>query len=212
MNVNLEHLINNSNEIILSEFNITLISSKFKIYEQNDWDDFVNINNIPKTALGVYFPRNLTANLNSNSEYLPVTFLHEYFGHGLFCEYSFVGKKIVSLEKDLEKIEKKILNVNHIPENKHFKIASNNVFFNEYQEKQDELKICLTQNAGNYEGFAIWFEYFLSNIIGFGNLFQKKMETNIGKRYYALFEEFKLYVDNYGIKSLLHEMNFSGYD
>jgi hypothetical protein len=208
MNLNLEKLITDSNEILLSEFSMIPVSSIFKLYEKHDWDNFSEINRIPKNALGVYFPRILTANVKLDSKYLPVNFLHEYFGHGLFCEYSLIGKEIVYLEKDLEETEKKILNVNIIPENKHYQIDETNPFFQEYKQKVKKFSEFNSKNIWNYEGFAIWLEYFLSKKKGLITLFEEKMNTDVGKIYLPLFNKFNSFVDTYGKENLFYNLGF----
>jgi len=35
----------------------------------------------------------------------PLTLFHEYFGHGLFCERTQIGQRLVNLEKELLKEE-----------------------------------------------------------------------------------------------------------
>ncbi|MBU2615933.1 MAG: hypothetical protein KKC19_02410, partial [Nanoarchaeota archaeon] len=52
---------------------------------------------------GIYLPRNQTAVVQEDNT---LSLFHEYFGHGLYCEQSLTGIKLVDLEKSLLDEEK----------------------------------------------------------------------------------------------------------
>jgi len=103
---------------------------------------------------------------------------HEYFGHGLYCEQSLQGRKLVDLEKKLFDEEKNFFN------GKKFNLENVKKFRNE-NKTFDYLNNLKNQNLGTYESFAIFSEYFLSKEFGLENLFEEKYEKlNGGFRKY----------------------------
>ena len=201
----LNDLILRSEEILLSEFNIKPEKSKYEIHSDNEY-----LNKSEQTSQGVYLPRSLTAHLKKSSKFLQVNLLHEYFGHGLFCEHAIPGQKIVSLEKSLEETEKEMLGVTKLPKNSHFQVNSNNPLFNKYVTKRGELKEFLSQNLHNYEGFAMWLEHFLAEKLNKKSLFDKKM-SKVHPDFKELFEQFHDYSEVNGNFALISKLGFPKY-
>lgn len=106
-------------------------------------------------ASGMFQPRSQIAVINSESEVYPLNLFHEYFGHGLFCERTLTGKKLVDLEQKLMQEEKE--HFEGIPfslkELKRFR-ENNATFKHLQQEREDNLDL--------YENFAIWTECLLA--------------------------------------------------
>lgn len=195
-------------EILKSEFKIKPYKSNYKIYSNEEWNKFLVQTNSNKESLGVYFPRSFSVHLKRNSEFLPVNFLHEFFGHGLFCEYSLIGKKIVTLDSKLEETKKQILGVKKLPKNKHFKVGKTNPYFNIYKQQINELRKFCNDNNHNYEGFAMWLENYLASFTNNKYLFEKKMEKIVHSEYRELFNQFKLFEDKYGKFALIYQLGF----
>ena len=111
--MNLNRIIEESERVLLQEFKVIPERSTYVLHQ--DWDTFLAKTGTTVRPHGIYLPRMFSANLNVNSPYLLVNLLHEYFGHGLFCEYSFIGQRIVSNEERLMEIEKEILSLDKFP-------------------------------------------------------------------------------------------------
>lgn len=194
----LDQLLSECSEILESEFGITPESSTYNLYSEEEWRDFLAKTNSDEESLGVYLPRSQSAHLKEDSEFLPVNLIHEYFGHGLFCEYSSIGRKIVALEQQLAETEKKMLGLEQFPENSHFTIDETNPYFEEYKNQREELAEFLGQNIQYYEGFAMWLEGYLAHSTGHGALFDRKMSEVVHPDYKRLFEQFKSFEEQYG--------------
>ena len=149
--------------------------------------------------------------LREDSEFLPLNFLHEFFGHGLFCEYSLIGMEIVSLENQLAEIEKEILGVRELPENFHFQIDESSPYFQRYKQQREQLVQFFNQNLSNYEGFAMWMESHLAELTDNYLLFERKMDTAVPPGYRNLFEQIKSFEDKYGKYALVYRLKFPKY-
>ena len=89
--MNIQDLVNASNEILKSEFKIIPKISKYKIHHSDSWIGFLRDTGAHPDSHGVYIPRSLSAHLKGYSEFLQVNLFHEFFGHGLFCEHAIRG-------------------------------------------------------------------------------------------------------------------------
>lgn len=206
--MNLQILVSESEEVLLSEFNIKPEKSSYHIHFNNDWQDFLNNTGSNPDAQGVYLPRTLSAHLKESSEFLPVNLLHEYFGHGLFCEHASIGQRIVSLEQTLAETEKKILGLGKLPNQHHFQVDETNPYFQKYKKQGEALQQLFSQNIHNYEGFAMWLEYFLSKANNQESLFEKKMDELVHPDYKKLFEQFLSFSEHNGNFALVAQLGF----
>ena len=99
-----------------------------------------------------------------------MTLFHEYFGHGLFCEQSLAGRKLVDLEKKLLEEEKREFSL------RKFTLEELKEFRNQswtFQELDEHRR----RNLAQYELFAIWTEHLLSGEHGLENEFEKKYDS-----------------------------------
>ncbi|MEA3379212.1 MAG: hypothetical protein U9Q69_06305 [Nanoarchaeota archaeon] len=119
---------------------------------KNKWQEFSTQRGLNSYSSGVYLPRNQTAIMRGKN---PLSLFHEYFGHGLYCEQSLSGKKLISLEKELLKKEKERF------KNKQFSLQDLQEFRNQDETFRD-LDNFRKSNLAQYELFAIWTEYLLS--------------------------------------------------
>src|SRR3990167_3908909 len=71
---------------------------------ESQWNKFATQRGLNPNSFGIYLPRNQTAIIKDDN---PLSLFHEYFGHGLYCEQSLIGRKLVELEKKLLEEEKK---------------------------------------------------------------------------------------------------------
>lgn len=202
----LDQLLSECSEILESEFGIKPESSTYRFYSNEEWLDFLARTNSDEESFGVYLPRSLSAHLKEDSEFLPVNLIHEYFGHGLFCEHSSIGKKIVALEQQLAETEKRMLDLEQLPENSHFTVGETNPYFKEYKNQREQLAEFLSQNLQFYEGFAMWMEGYLAHSTDYDVLFDKKMNEFVQPGYTELFEQFKSFEKLYGGVALMSKL------
>jgi len=204
----LQSLVLESEEMLLSEFSIKPEKSSYYIHSDDYWQDFLNNTGSHPDSYGVYLPRSLSAHLKQSSEFLAVNLLHEYFGHGLFCEYAITGQRIVTLEQALAETEKKILNLSEIPKQQHFQVDETNPYFERYKKQREEAEQFFSQNVHNYEGFAIWLEHFLSKATNQEDLFEQEIDKLIHPGYKNLFEQFHDFSEQNGNFALIAQLGF----
>jgi len=68
------------------------------------WSKFAKQRGLNPNSSGIYLLRNQTAVIQGEN---PLSLFHEYFGHGLYCEQSLQGRKLIELEKRLLEEEKR---------------------------------------------------------------------------------------------------------
>jgi predicted nucleotidyltransferase len=117
-----------------------------------NWENFTKERGLNPNSSGVYLPRNQTAIIKDSS---PLSMFHEYFGHGLYCEQSLLGRRLVDLEKKLLEEEKQKFSNSEFTLEELLEYRRENKTFKEL----DSLR---KNNLGKYELFAIWTEYLLS--------------------------------------------------
>jgi len=128
------------------------------------WSEFTQVRGLNPDSTGVYLPRNQTAVIMGNR---PLSLFHEYFGHGLYCEQSLAGRKLVWLERKLLEEEMQKF------DGKEFTLQDLQRFRQSNQTFQ-ELERFRKENLGKYELFAVWTEYLLSREFGFDGEFEGK--------------------------------------
>ena len=141
--------------------------TSLQIIPFSEWLGFTSERNLDSDSLGIYSPRNRTAMIKGEN---PLSLLHEYFGHGLYCEQSLAGRELVDLERKLlgeerEEFEGRNFTLSEI---KRFRLR--NKTFRELHEFKE-------QNLGRYELFAIWAEYFFSKELGLEKEFERKYDS-----------------------------------
>ena len=99
--MNLERIIFDSKHFLKDFIGFYPKNSSFFIHR--DWNTFLKKNNFLLNAEGVYIPKKLEAHINEASPFFMSNFMHEYFGHGVFYEYSLIGRNIVDLIKRKDK-------------------------------------------------------------------------------------------------------------
>jgi len=142
------------NEFLNQEFGFKIKKTKLKMYSEKEWKEFCSKNLFHVKSEGVFIPQSLTAYVKAESPYLVLNIYHEFFGHGLFCEHSLIGKKLRYLNnKDAD-----------------------SYLYNKINSKEQRLGIC-DYNIYNYEGFAMWLEGLLSEETNYSDLFEEKMSA-----------------------------------
>jgi len=121
-------LIIQASEILEDKFKIK--PEKTKLYIHEDIYELLNQTRNPQ-AQSIFFPRDLSAHVSRGRlEFI----FHEYHGHGLYCEQSAYGKKMVEDE---------------------------NNFNNMSQEEIQQILLLHEYQKPNFEGHALWIEDFL---------------------------------------------------
>lgn len=133
---------------------------------KNQWEVFTRQRGLNSNSSGIYLPRNQTAVIRGEN---PFSLFHEYFGHGLYCEQSQPGKKLVNLEKALLEEESQEFG------DKKFTLEDLQKFRLQNQTFQ-ELRELEKQELGQYELFAIWTEYLLSGEHNLREEFERKYD------------------------------------
>ncbi len=155
----LENILDVSNSFYLDTLGYKPERTSLQELPKESWSNLANERGLNTNSSGVYFPRNQLAVIKQEN---PLSLFHEYFGHGLYCEQSLDGRKLVELEKKLLEKEKNRFNGYEftLKELQEFRIE--NPTFQELNRFKEE-------NLGKYELFALWTEYLLSkenNMLG----------------------------------------------
>lgn len=131
------------------------------------WNEFAIQKGLNPNLLGIYLPRNQTAIIHGGT---PLSLFHEYFGHGLYCEQSLEGRKLVELEKKLLKEEKQEFSSRKFTLKDLKKFRQKNLTFKGLENFRQE-------NLGSYELFAVWTEYLLSREFDLKENFERKYDA-----------------------------------
>ncbi len=117
----------------------------------------------------MYVPASYSAYVRVDSPVLVSNVFHEYFGHGLFCEHSQIGKRLVDI-------------IQNNGDEKPF-------LFDEVNPREQSLGLCKT-NIANYEGFAVWLEVLLCEETDNSKVWQLKKDR-LPDGFVSLFEFFQ---------------------
>jgi hypothetical protein len=131
------------------------------------WNQFIEQMGLNPNSFGIYLPRNQTAIIQGAN---PLSLFHEYFGHGLYCEQSLAGRKLVDLEKRLLEEEKQEFSSGTFTLGDIQRFRQQNQTFQELEKFRQE-------NLGRYELFAIWTEYLLSGEHNLRGDFERKYDS-----------------------------------
>ena len=211
-------------QILQHEFGFRPEQTRLVFHSKNSWNKFlVNRNSNPQ---GVFQPRFLTAHIPKNpSQTLLARTIHEYLGHGSYCEHSRNGRRIVQFEQELKDLETKLAGV-ELPKNRHIILVENEMTLlqdpispnivlpiskdpqvTSYLELQKRYKQFFEQNLLTYEGFAIWLEEFLLKQLNQeGSWGIRSQEIN--PAYQQFYQEFKRFEQESGQLSLIYKVGF----
>lgn len=167
--------------ILQSEFGFKPEKSKLIYHDSCSWNKFIEKKD--KDITGLFRPRELIAHINKNPENtLLARIIHEYLGHGSYCEHARNGKKIVEFEKKLRR--------------------------NEDEKLLKEYKQFYQQNFLTYEGFAVWLEEFLLNKLNKRYLWNIRIKEIKNTHYEKFYNEFKKFEQENGLLSLIYKVGF----
>jgi len=145
---------------------------------ESKWNKFARTKGLNSNSSGIYLPRNQTAVIPGEN---PLSLFHEYFGHGLYCEQSLIGKRLVDLERKLLKEETEYFDGSQFALEDLQKFRQKNPTFQELDKFRK-------QNLAQYELFAIWTEFLLSG--------EHNLRDDFRRKYNSLQREDKVAVDS----------------
>ena len=180
---------------------IKLRRTKLCVLKKDDWENLCERLNLYIGSEGIFLSRNLTAYLLGDSKFLHLNLFHEYFGHGLFFEYTKQGKLIEKLEKRLLKEEMKNFKGKQFTWEELLKFREQNPNFKLLQKLRNDFL---------YEIFAIWTEYYLSEIFNMKTKFEQKY-NQIPKEVKDGLEQLINFQKNYGDLALFYHIGFPKY-
>jgi hypothetical protein len=172
----IDSVISKNEKYVYDKFKCIPKQTICKTYNKEEWADFLKTKK-GRHVEGLFLPRTLTANILIESYFLEMNIFHEYFGHGIFCEYTEMGKVLVEKDKGLEELEKRILDKEVLDKDEIIRINIDNPLAKKYFDKRKKLDNFLKNNLSLYEGFAIQMEYFLAEKNNNLELFYKKYPT-----------------------------------
>ena len=177
-------LLTEASSFISSEFNLQLQQSQFKPYSPKNWQKFCQANSFDADSSGLYVPQPYSAYVNIESPFLASNIFHELFGHGLFCEHSLIGQRLV--------------------ENAQKGNDTNSFLYDEINPHIQPLGLA-KQNIGNYEGFAVWMEALLCEAMDERGLWERKKEGMLPfyRTLYEYFQDAKQKLSKFGFMSQL---------
>lgn len=165
-NIKTKDLIDSSNQFYKDFLGYFPEQTSLQQIPELEWNAFTTQRGLNPNSSGIYLPRNQTAVIQAQN---PLSLFHEYFGHGLYCEQSLSGRKLVDLEKKLLEEEKQEFSSGRFTLEDVQRFRQQNQNFQELDEFRK-------QNLLQYETFAIWTEYLLSEEHNLRDLFGIKYD------------------------------------
>ncbi len=202
-NQNLVNIVHQTSQHYQQLLNIKPRRTKLQILLRDEWQNFCQRFNLNHDSEGIFLSRNLTAYLLQDSNVLPLNLFHEYFGHGLYCEYSKQGKVIERLEKRLITEERRNFKKKQFTLEELLKFRKQNQIFRLLQKEREK-------NLGLYETFAIWTEYYLSEFFKIKDKFEEKYKDT-PKEVKDNLEKLLNFQQNYGGLALFYEIGIPKY-
>lgn len=150
---------------LIKTFGIAPEQTTLKLHSTERWiDHLIDQVILPPGDLGLYDPASLTANVwLRDPEQATQVFFHEYFGHGLYFEYTPLGQQIHYLAY----LEKKLYE------------ESSDIKSLESKRISKKLDYLLKNTREQNQGFAQWMQWYLSKQTGRIKEFERI--TNKGK-------------------------------
>lgn len=182
---------------------LTTQRSKLFVLGENEWGGFCKHRGLEKESSGIFMPRNMSAYVRENNEFLPLNIIHELYGHGLFFEFSKRGRFFARLEEKLIREERKLL------KGRRFSMAE----LDEARKQSSTFSLLrkIEQESSSFiEAFAIWTEKYLSDVFEMGELFRKKYEEKMPE-IEKMIEEFESFRKMHGEKAVFYESGFPKY-
>lgn len=176
---NIEKLVNKLNNQLFEEYGVKVEKSRYYLCNENEWRT-VKAFCGDQLIRGVYIVDFMQAFVPVASEDYDITFLHEYFGHGLFTEKSFLAQREGALKYSSRTTKDKFQALKNI--------ESYGFFDNFFDDS---------------EAFAVWMSYLLSKKMNNLERFYNHLNSTRLKRHYSyLLEkliEYEFIFTEYGV-------------
>jgi len=176
---------------------------------------------------GFFQPRLLRANVSNVPESTLLSReIHEYLGHGSYCEHARNGRRIVRYEQELSYLEEQLIGrkldedvrvsirigderelIDSDQNNCILYVDKDNFWLQQYLRVQEEYKCFFRENLLSYEGFAVWLEEFLLRRLGREDVWLLRQEEIRDTEYELFFRKFKKEEEN-GLLSLIYKVGF----
>ncbi len=187
-------------QFLIRRFGFMPIDSSIVLHDRQGWQNFCSYRGFDTSQEGVYIPRDCSAHLLQDSEFILQNLFHEYFGHGMYTEHSLVGRQIQSLEQRLMEEENRA-GIDS-PE-KRSELRQNSKIYSALGKIRQQI-------LPQYEGFALWMEWYLSNMNGNRNGFEEKLKK-FSPEQQALCKRFTDYSREYGEHALMFSTGLPKY-
>ena len=184
-NFDLMPLLDASNEFYQDLLGYKPETTKLSVVNNREWNSFCQNTGQPINKNGIYIPRSEIAIVRNEIPYKELGLFHEFYGHGLFCERTLLGKKVVGLDKKLMEEEQNYFEENEINQSTHNEFVKNN--------KTAKKLIDLKNRTETYqELWSIFTEYLLGEEAGVKGFLDKyKKLSGIERRELGKFISFK---------------------
>jgi len=184
-NIKTKYLLDASNEFYQDLLGYKPETTKLSVVNNREWNSFCQNTGQPKEMNGIYIPRSETAIVRNDVPYKELGLFHEFYGHGLFCERTLLGKKLVGLDKKLMEEEKSYFTNNSLTRSSHNEFVNNN-------ETARDLVELKNKTETYQELWSIFTEYLLGEEVGIrGFLGKYKNLSGIGRQELDKFISFK---------------------
>ncbi|MFH1065812.1 MAG: hypothetical protein V1734_04890 [Nanoarchaeota archaeon] len=177
-------IISGTSGFLKDRFGIIPAETTLSLHSFGNWQKFCSERKLDMSAEGVYLIRNYSALINTDSEFLLQNIFHEYFGHGLYTEYSLPGMQVKALEDKLAAEEQDTKSIEELEE-----LRQNSDTYKHLQKLRQDI-------LPEYEGFAMWMECYLSALVGEKQKFTEKVnklspvEQSLCRRFVEYSNEF----------------------
>lgn len=153
-------------DFLIGRFGFAPTKTDFQFHNTDEWNEFCSKNRLETTANGVYMVRDSSAHVLQDVELALQAFFHEYYGHGYYTEYSLPGKRLKALESRLKEEEQdaSIDTIGKLEE------------FRQHSTTCRVLQGFKQKIMPEYEGFAMWMEWYLSELFCAEGEFAEKYE------------------------------------
>ena len=100
----LSTLLQEGTHIMQKEIGVYPVESELIFYSNQQFQDFIQINNFDRNCSGLYISENYKAYLDADSRFLIPNLFHEYYGHGVYSEFSLMDQRLRNTIKPCEEI------------------------------------------------------------------------------------------------------------
>ncbi len=220
--------ISEAENILQTEFGFKPNQSRIVYYNEDSLGQILKRRD--KDIKGFFQPRALTAYVSENPQSTLLTrVIHEYLGHGSYCEYTSNGKRIVQFEQEMKGLEGELFGgdlgdnsniaLRNSKENLLVKskdpdfdyilhISKEEPLLRLYLDLREKYTAFFQSNLPIYEGFAVWLERILLCELDQETIWNEREREIKGTGYEEVYQRFKQFEDENGVLSLIYKVGF----